>query len=92
MLTVTAHVLDRHLGGTVKRRLFALLAIPALAMGLTFALSGADEADALAADPYLHCSVARFLIAYHESYGNHVAAGEIYTTAVASGCDPWNLL
>ena len=76
----------------MKRRLFALLAVPALALGFALASPGADEAHALV-DPgmgiSIYCGMQKQAIATAEYWGDEVSAGQIYAEAQAAGCNPW---
>jgi hypothetical protein len=79
----------------MTRRLLGVLAVPALALGFAFAPAGTDEAQAYPG-PYdlqgVACSIAAGRIAYAASQGDEASAGELYSTAVAGGCDPWLLI
>jgi hypothetical protein len=75
----------------MKRRFFALLAVPALAMGFALASPGTDEAHA-----WLHhstvCAIAKSQIAIAQAGGDEGSAGAFYANAKDYGCDPWSLI
>ena len=77
----------------MKRRFFALLAVPALALSLVLASLGTDEAQAYPqVDPFLVCSIAKWKIDTALHYGDEASAGEYYDMAIAAGCDRWSLV
>ena len=71
----------------MKRRFFALLAVPALALGFAVALPGTDQAQAYPIpDFYVACEIANMQIAYAVSQGDEVSARQIYDIAEQVGC------
>ena len=73
----------------MKRHFFALLAVPALALGfaLALALPGTDEAQAYPIPSfYVACEIANMQIAYAVSQGDEVSARQIYDIAEQVGC------
>jgi hypothetical protein len=66
-----------HPGGTMKRRFFAALAVPALALGFAFASPGTDEAQAMPPLPDLSgyaCWQVKQWAADSYSYGDYETA------------------
>jgi hypothetical protein len=77
----------------MKRRFFALLAVPALALGFAFASLGTDEAHALMPlHPDTVCAIAKSQIKIAADGGNEGAADDYYANAVAYGCNEWQLV
>ena len=77
----------------MKRRFFALLAVPALALGFALASPGTDEAQAyMPLDPDTVCAIARSQIKAAHDGGNEGAADTYYGNALAYGCDEWDLV
>ena len=77
----------------MKRRFFALLAVPALALGFTLASPGADEAHAYTPlSPDTVCAIARSQIKIAHDGGNEGAADLYYANALAYGCGEWSLV
>jgi hypothetical protein len=77
----------------MKRRFFALLAVPALALGFALASPGTDEAHAYL--PLSHdtvCAIARSQIKIAAAGGDEGSADSYYSNAVAYGCDEWSLV
>jgi hypothetical protein len=77
----------------MKRRFFALLAVPALALGFTFASPGTDDAQAYL--PLSHdtvCAIAKSQIKIAAAGGDEGSADSFYANAIAYGCDPWSLV
>ncbi len=77
----------------MTRRFFALLAVPALALGFALASPGTDEAHAYM--PLSHdtvCAIAKSQIAIANAGGDEGSAGSFYANALAYGCDPWSLV
>jgi hypothetical protein len=71
----------------MKRRFFAPLAVPALALGLALALPGTEEAHAYPIPSfYVACEIANMQIAYAASQGDEVSARQIYDIAEQVGC------
>jgi hypothetical protein len=70
------------LGGVMKRRFFALLAVPALALGFAFASPATDQAQAMPPIPTgWECSFVASKMAEAEYYGN--VSGYIYWSDMA---------
>lgn len=77
----------------MKRRFFALLAVPALALGFALATPGTDEAQAyMPLSPDTVCAIARSQIKIAHDGGNDGAADVFYANALAYGCDEWDLV
>lgn len=77
----------------MKRRLFALLSVPALALSFTFASPGTDEARAyMPLSPDTVCAIARSQIKIAHEGGNEGAADTYYANALAYGCNEWSLV
>jgi hypothetical protein len=77
----------------MKRRFFALLAVPALALGFALASPATDEADAyISLSPDTVCAIARSQINIAHDGGDDGAADVFYANAVAYGCNEWDLL
>ena len=84
----------------MKRRFFALLAVPALALGFAFTSPGTDEAQAyIQLDPDTVCAIARSQIkiahmctmfdmhyARAVDAGDETTAEQLYAEAEAAGC------
>lgn len=78
----------------MKRRFFALLAGPALALGFGFASPATDQAHA-SFMPLSHdtvCAIARSQIRIAHEGGDDGAADVFYGNAVAYGCNEWDLV
>ena len=76
----------------MKRRFFALLAVPALALGFALA-SPTDQAQAyIQLDPDTVCAIARSQIKIAHDGGNEGAADTYYANALEYGCDRWSLV
>lgn len=74
-------------GGIDEAPFFALLAVPALALGFALALTGTDEAQAYPfPDFYVACEIANMQIGYAVSQGDEVSARQIYDIAEQFGC------
>ena len=79
----------------MKRRFFALLAVPALALGLALASPGADEAHAypsVSLSPDTVCAIAASQIKIAHEGGDDGAADTFYGNALEYGCDEWDLV
>jgi hypothetical protein len=75
------------------RRFILLLAVPALALGFTFAPSGTGQAKAAAfPDPGFVCSIAASQIARAAYYEDWATVDQVWNLAVAAGCSPWYLM
>jgi hypothetical protein len=74
----------------MKRRCFALLAVPALALGFTFASPGTDEAHAAYWSPWtgywLICTMYDMHYARAVDNGDETTSEQIYAQAEAAGC------
>jgi hypothetical protein len=77
----------------MKRRFFALLAVPALALGFTFASPGPDEAQAyMPLSPDTVCAIAKSQIKIAAAGGDEGSADSYYANAQAYGCNAWSLV
>ena len=77
----------------MKRRFFALLAVPALALGFALATAGTDQAHAFPPlSPDTVCGIARSQIKAAGEGGNEGAADTYYGNALAYGCNEWSLV
>jgi hypothetical protein len=79
----------------MKRRFFALLAVPALALGFALASPGTDQAHAypsVSLSPDTVCAIARSQIHIAHDGGDDGAADVFYGNAVAYGCNEWDLV
>jgi hypothetical protein len=74
----------------MKRRLFALLAVPALALGFAFASPGTDQAQAYDPFPSIHqlCAYVGSKMAEAEQYGDWASYDYWYNLAEGLGCIP----
>jgi hypothetical protein len=79
----------------MKRRFFALLTVPALAVSFAFASAGTDEAHAYSdpgLGPSLMCSLTKWKMQEAAHYGDHESEGYWYQLGQDAGCDPWFLI
>ena len=77
----------------MKRRFFALLAVPALALGFALASPGTDEAQAyMPLSPDTVCAIANSQIKIAHAGGDDGSADSFYANALAYGCDEWSLV
>jgi hypothetical protein len=79
----------------MKRRFFALLAVPALALGFALATPGTDQAHAypsITLPPDTVCGIARSQIKAAGEGGNEGAADTYYGNALDYGCTEWQLV
>jgi hypothetical protein len=77
----------------MKRRLFALLALPAVALGFAAASPATDQAHAYSwLSPDTVCAIARSQINIAHNGGDDGAADVFDGNAVAYGCNEWDLL
>jgi hypothetical protein len=77
----------------MKRRFFALLAVPALALGFALASPATDQAHAyMPLSPDTVCAIARSQIKIAHDGGNEGAADVYYANALAYGCNEWDLV
>jgi hypothetical protein len=72
----------------MKRRLFALLAIPALAFGFAFASPGADQAQAVEIPHGWECNYIGVKMAEAEHYGDWASYDYWYDMAETFNCIP----
>ena len=78
----------------MKRRFFALLAVPALALGFALASPGTDEAHAYMPplSPDTVCAIAKPQIKIAAAGGDEGSADSYYANAQAYRCDAWSLV
>ena len=77
----------------MKRRFFALLPVPALALGFALASPGTEQAQAyMPLSPDTVCAIARSQIKAAHDGGNEGAADLFYANALAYGCTEWSLV
>ena len=77
----------------MKRRFFALLAVPALALGFALASPATDQANAyISLSPETVCAIARSQIHIAHDGGDDGAADVFWGNAVAYGCNEWDLV
>jgi hypothetical protein len=73
----------------MKKRFFALLAVPPLALAFIFSSPATDDAQAYWG---IECEIAAGMIAKAEYYGDEESAGQIRDIAERGGCNPWYLI
>ena len=77
----------------MKRRFFALLAVPALALGFALASPGTDDAHAyMPLSPDTVCAIAKSQIKIAAAGGDEGSADSYYANAQAYRCDAWSLV
>jgi hypothetical protein len=73
----------------MKKRFFALFAVPVLAVAFALSSPATDEAQAYWG---IECDIAAGLAARADYYGDEASAAEIRDIAERGGCNPWYLI